>query len=399
MVTSSSKTIGIALDYLQYLGTSKYSPKEIQEEFYKVGCSFNVSSSETEVWISLTGLNENMQKGLALFEDLLSDAKPDAKALSNLVADMEKHRADDKLSKSTILMSGMYNYGVYGPRSPFTNICSESELKALKPEQLISILKELTGYDHKILYYGPEKPERLVSILNKEHKVPATLKPVPAPMKFEQLPTDKTKVFTTDYNMKQAEIVMLSRSDLYNKDLVPVARLFNEYFGGSMNSIVFQEIRESKGLAYSASATYRAPLLADQHNYLYSYIGTQADKLPEAMKAMMGIFNNMPESQKALNSSKESILNKIRTERITKTQILFNYLSAQKLGLNYDIRKDVYEKVPGMTFADLKKFQEQNIKDKNFSIMVLGKKTGLDLKTLGNYGPVTDLTLEEIFGY
>jgi predicted Zn-dependent peptidase len=199
--------------------------------------------------------------------------------------------------------------------------------------------------------------------------------------------------------MKQVEIVMLSRSEKYNKEQIPVIRLFNEYFGGSMASIVFQEIRESKGLAYSAYAGYRLPVKPEEHSYLFSYIGTQIDKLPEAMKSMMGIFNNMPESEKAMNSSKEAILNKIRTERITKAQVLFNYINAQRFGLTYDIRKDVYSKVPSMTFSDLKNFQTKFIKDKNFNIMVLGNKSELDVKTLESYGKVTSLSLEDVFGY
>ena len=117
------------------------------------------------------------------------------------------------------------------------------------------------------------------------------------------------------------------------------------------------------------------------------------------MKAMTGIFNNMPESEKAMNASKEAIINKIRTERITKAQVLFNYIAAQKFGLTYDIRKDVYERIPSMTFADLKAFQQKNIKDKQFNIMVLGKRNELDLKTLSAYGNVTNLDLKEVFGY
>ena len=199
--------------------------------------------------------------------------------------------------------------------------------------------------------------------------------------------------------MKQAEIIMLSKSEKYDKAIIPVVRLFNEYFGGSMNSIVFQEIRESKGLAYSAYAGYRPPLQPYQNFYLFSYIGTQNDKLPEAMKAMVGLFNQMPESEKALNSSREAIINKIRTERITKSQVLFSYLNAGKFGLTYDIRKDVFEKVPKMTFADLKAFQLKFIKDKNFTIMVLGKNSALDMKTLSSYGQVTTLELKDVFGY
>jgi len=399
MGTNTRRDIGIALDYLGYLGTSKQTPMQIQEEFYKLGCSFNVNSSETEVWVSLTGLSENMSKGLVLFEELLSDAQPNKPALDNLVADILKRREDSKLSKQTILWQGMYNYGVYGEKSPFTNILSADELKNLKAEDLIRIIRSLNGYEHQILYYGPDPVAKITHMLNLGHKMPAKLKPVPALTMFEQKPTDVNKVYTVNYDMKQVEIIMLAKSSKYNKEIVPIVRLFNEYFGAGMNSIVFQEIRESKGLAYSAYGGYRQPAQPYLNYYLFSYIGTQIDKLPEAMKAMMGLFNNMPESEKAMNGAKEAIINKIRTERITKSQVLFNYINARKFGLTYDIRKDIFDRVPMMTFADLKAFQQRFIKDKNFNILVLGKKDQLDIKTLESYGTVNNLDLKQVFGY
>ncbi len=399
MGTSANRELGIALDYLKYLGTAKYTSKQIQEEFYKMGCSFNVFSAEQEIWVSLDGLSEYMPSAMNLFEQLLSDAQPNVLALQNLIADIKKRRDDDKLSKQTILWQAMQNYGVYGENSPFTNILSSKELDALQAKELVDLIHGLTGFQHKILYYGPESTNTLSEILTKEHKVPATLKPVPEPKKFEQKETNVSKVYTVNYEMKQAEIIMLSKSDKYDKSVIPQVRLFNEYFGGSMNSIVFQEIRESKGLAYSAYAGYTTPQQPYRNFYLFSYIGTQSDKLPEAMRAMLGLFNNMPESEKALNSSREAIINKIRTERITKSAVLFNYLNARKFGLTYDIRKDVFDQVQKMTFADLKAFQQKYIKDKNFTIMVLGKKSGLDMKTLSSYGQVNSLELKDVFGY
>ncbi|MEI6456394.1 MAG: insulinase family protein, partial [bacterium] len=399
MGTNSNRELGIALDYLKYLGTSKYTPKQIQEEFYKLGCSFNVNSSEMEIWVSLSGLNENMTKSVALFEELLSDAQVNAPALKNLVADIKKQRADDKLQKQTILWQAMYNFGVYGQQSPYTNILSENELDALKAEELVALLHGLTSYKHKILYYGPMTTTGLTQLLDKEHKLPATLKPVAEAKKFEQKENAVTQVYAVNYEMKQVEIMLLSRSDKFDKSMVPVVRLFNEYFGGSMNSVVFQEIRESKGLAYSAWGGYRTPAQPFQHYYLFAYVGTQNDKLPEAMKAMLGLFNNMPESEKALNSSRDAIISKIRTERITKAQVLFNYLNAQKFGLTYDIRKDVFEKVPSMTFADLKLFGDKYLKNRKYNIMILGKKNELDVKTLESYGKVNYLDLKDVFGY
>ena len=130
-----------------------------------------------------------------------------------------------------------------------------------------------------------------------------------------------------------------------------------------------------------------------------AYIGAQADKLKEAMAGMTDLLNNMPESEKSFELAKKAALEKIRTERITKFSKLWNFETAQKRGLDYDIRKDVYEAVPNMTMADLKAFHEQYIKDSKYNIMVIGKKSGLDIKELEKYGPVTYLTLEQVFGY
>lgn len=48
---------------------------------------------------------------------------------------------------------------------------------------------------------------------------------------------------------------------------------------------------------------------------------------------------------------------------------------------------------------DVKNFQEKNIKNSKYTILVLGDKTKLDKNALQKYGKVKYLTLEEIFGY
>jgi hypothetical protein len=67
--------------------------------------------------------------------------------------------------------------------------------------------------------------------------------------------------------------------------------------------------------------------------------------------------------------------------------------------LKTDIRKDIFTKVTAMTFTDVKAFQDAKIKNKPMTILVLGKKDNLDIKTLEKYGTVKYLTLKDIFGY
>ena len=399
MGSNNNKKLDFAINYLKYLGTSKYKPDALKSEFYKLACDFSVFSGEEEVWVSLSGLSENMEKSLQLFESLLSDAQPNVDALTNLVSDELKKRTDAKLSQDAILWSGMYNYGIYGAKNPFTNIISEAELKALKAEELVSIIKDLNSFEHHILFYGPQTGDAIVKMLDANHKTPEKLKPVPAPVKFEELANSSTIVYVVNYDMKQAEVMMLSRGDEYNKDWAASVRLYNEYFGGGMSSIVFQDLRESKALAYSTFSSFSAPGKKDKRYYNMAYIGTQADKLPEAMKGMNDLLLNMPTADITFSSAKDAVLQNLRTNRITRTNILFDYERARKLGLNYDIRKDVFTKVQSMTIADVKAFQEKNIKGKKYTILVLGNKNSLDMKTLEMYGPVNILTLEDIFGY
>ena len=398
MGSNHSKKLPVAIEYLPYLGTSKYSPEQLQQEFYKLACSFGVFNSEDQVYVYLSGLSENVEKGVTLFENLLSDAKPNPEALKNLVSDMLKKRSDAKLDKNSIL-NAMFSYAKYGATSPFTNILLEKELKTLKPEELTDIIKSLTAYQHRILYYGSMSINEAADILNKNHKSPETLRTLPPEQKFAELLTPSNKVFAIDYDMTQAEIILVSKSELYYKDLEPGIRLFNEYFGGGMSSIVFQELRESKALAYSVYADYSGANRLDKSNYIDAYIGTQADKLPEAMAGLLDLMKSMPESNGNFLAAQKAVLENIRTSRITKTSILFNYEQAKKIGLDHDIRKDIYEDVQHMKMADVKRFHSEHISDKSYTITVLGNKKLLDQKVLEKYGPLKWLTLEEIFGY
>jgi predicted Zn-dependent peptidase len=398
MGLQNDKKLALAIDYLSYLGTSKMSPKKLGEEFYKLACSYNVSSSNNDIYVSIDGLSENMNKALTLVEDLLADAKPDQTVLDNMISDILKSRTDAKLNKGNILQ-GMRMYGRYGAKNPFTNILSEAELKALKATDLVKMIKGLNSFKHEVIYYGSHTPAELTASINALHRVPTTLKPVPARIKYPMLNTDQNKVFVVNYDMKQAEIVMLSKSVPFNKTEIPIIKMFNEYFGAGMNSIVFQEIREAKALAYSTSALYMMPDYPEENNYISSYIGTQNDKLPDAMKAVFSLFNNMPEAEKNFETARNGLLNKIRTERITKTGLIGNYIEARKMGYKNDIRKDVFEQAPKVTFADLKKFDETYLKNKNFTILVLGDVKKLDKNALESYGPIKELNLEDVFGY
>ena len=421
--TNNNPLLDVATDYLQYLGTGQYSAAQLQQEFYKLGCSFAVSSSQDRVLISLSGLDSNLEPAMQLFEQLLNNPRPDVAALKNQVAGILKQRQDAKLNKGVILNQAMLNYAKYGPRNPFTSIVPEAQLKTLKPEQLTTLLKSLPTYQHRVLYYGPRtvsgtspnaasvaqvqrdhhgvilQDANVADVLKSLHRTPASLKPTPPAKDFAEQPLKDKKVYWVDYKMVQAEILFLTKGDIYDRTMAPTVALYNEYFGGGMGSIVFQDLRESKALAYSAMSRYANADKTGRSNYILSYIGTQSDKLPEAIAGMEGLLTDMPLADANLAIAKQSIRNSIATDRITHEGVLLSYERARRLGLDYDVRRDVYDQTQNMTFAELQKFQQAKIRGQNQVILVIGSKDRLNFKELAKYGTVQQLTLKEIFGY
>ncbi len=397
--SNNDPKLGVAIQYLEYLGTPELPAEDFKKELYKLGCSFSVNASSERTSVSLSGLDENMGKAMDLFEKLLINPEPDQDALDMLVGRLLKARSDNMKDKQNILMGGLYSYAKYGENSSFTNVLSNEELKSLKAEELVDIIKGITSMEHRILYYGPKESNELVSVLNQHCILPEQLKSLPELVVFEEKDYAQPEVFWTDYDMVQTEFMMLSKSIKYDPAIVPEVRIFNEYFGGGMNSVVFQEIREAQGLAYAAYAQYSLGSKNDKSNYLFSYVGTQADKQPEAMKSMLNLLNNLPESETAFNISKEAILSQIESERITKYSVLRSYERAKDLGLDYDLRKDIYNRVQEMDFQDLKAFHEKYVKDQPFVTILIGSRDKIDFNDLQNYGTVKELSLSEIFGY
>jgi secreted Zn-dependent insulinase-like peptidase len=130
-----------------------------------------------------------------------------------------------------------------------------------------------------------------------------------------------------------------------------------------------------------------------------AYLGTQADKFEEAVRSLLDILNNMPVSEQSFNTAKEQIINKLKTERITRDNIIWNYINSQKLGIDYDIRKDVYEFVRGSDISDVISFHRDNVSSSFYKILILGDKNKINTNYLNMLGRVKYLDMETIFGY
>ncbi len=388
----------LMLSYLNYLGTDKYTAEQLQEEFYKLGCNYSFRIAGSELIVTLSGIHDNYVKALTLLESFVQRMKANDEALAQIKSNILKTRVDNKTNKDIILRSAMTGYVKYDGLNPFTNIIPEDRLKVITSAELIAAFKQLYNSKHEIVYYGPASLATISKTIIKLHKSKGEpLMRIQTTYAFSQPATNK--VYWVNYDMVQAEVLLLSRSVDFNKELIPTIQLYNEYFGGSMGSLVFQEMRESRALAYSVKSTYDLPYYPSDPYYSTSYIGTQADKIKEALSGMVDLIDNMPKSDLLFENSKISILETIATQRVTKLGVLNDYERNKRMGYTEDIRKAIFDSISVMSFNDIYTFQQTYINKQPRIILIIGSKDKIDFNSLSEYGEVKELTLEEIFGY
>ncbi len=390
----------IALLYLPYLGTSRYSPAELQCEFFRLGLSFDINNSGEYSYLTLSGLDESLEEGLRLLEHLLAEVQESGPALQNVISDILTRRANARQDRNHILRDAMANYARYGGKSPFTHRIPEAELRRLQAEQLTGWIKSLSQYEHRVHYFGPRPQPEVAGLLKKHHARPGALKTLLAAREFEQLPTAQNEVYFLDFPIVQADLMMISRGTPYfNLEEHLMRELYNEYFGYGLSSIVFQEIREAKALAYSTFAYYSSPDRHDRAHYMQAYVGTQPDKLKDAVPALSGIINEMPMVHSQAEQARQSLLLRLESERITPQRLYWEARAVERLGFRHDLRETLYQRLQASRAEHLSDFQREFVRGRAFKYLVLGKRKNLDWKFLERIGPVRELSMEEVFGY
>ena len=390
---------GVAADYLEYLGTDQMTNEQIKQQFYKLACNYYINVGSRNITVTLNGLGENMPEALALLENVMQNAKADPMVAEMCIQQLEKSRMDAK-SNQRSNFNALVQYGLYGPYNSQRNQLSPAQLRQINPQELLDLLKNLKNYEHTVLYYGPMTAQDMAKAVTENHKTVAELQAVPEGKHYELQPTPENEIIIAPYDAKNIYMRMIHNEQRpWNPDEAAVKALFNEYYGGGMNTIVFQEMREARGLAYNAYAAYMEPYYTDQPEYFFTHIITQNDKMMDAVGHFLEILNEMPESEQAFGIAKEALTKRLASQRTTKFGLINAWLSAQMKGIDYDINERIYNALPNITLQDIVKFEKEQMANKPYRYVILGDEKELNMKAIQELGPVKRLSTEEIFGY
>ncbi|MBR5885212.1 MAG: insulinase family protein [Alistipes sp.] len=397
--TEKDPALSVAREYLSMLGTENKSLAQIMSEQYELACDVSFSPAKNNFYVSISGIGENMLAAMALAEDYIANVKGDEAVLAEVKNDIIKERANNKTNQRANY-NALQRYVLYGAEYVDRTTLSNDELMALQSEELLDKIRGLKNYQHRILYYGPLGKRELTKLLEKNHSVADELIPVEY-QTTPTLPVTEPKVVFAQYDAKQIYYMQYTcGSDMFDVDLDPSVRLYNEYFSGGMNAIVFQEMREARGLAYSSYAYLGQGNTCNEPYYFYAFIATQNDKMQQAIEAFDSIIENMPQSEAAFELTKQGILTGMATGRTTKMDVIWKYLGDMRFGItDFNRTEAAYNAIQSMTLEDVVEFQQSHIKGRDYVYCILGDKNDVDMKYLKSLGGVEFVTPTQIFGY
>jgi predicted Zn-dependent peptidase len=397
MGSNQNSRLQLAFEYLDFLATSELSNFQIKEKFYQIGCEFSTTVNQDETILKISGLSEYMSEAVDLVHAILKTHQLDPKTLDLLKKRISKSRQGALKDKNTILQNAMLNWIKYGPKNPFKNQLTPEQLKKLTAKELSQTIAEALKLEATISYFGPQELKQI------QETAESFLNFTPTPMKsktsYPELPLRNQAFIYNFPGMEQVQMIIIAKAEPFNKNNAAIRKIFNKYFGLGMSSIVSQQIRESQALAYTAYSYYSTPDQPEQSHYSISYIGTQADKFNQAFSSIMKLLHQIPLDSARLDRTRTATIRELQASRIQDNQLIDYIAYLNKMGITSDPRPKQLEEIPKIKITDLKEFASKHISKADFSVLLLGDISKLDLTELKKSYKIIRLKREDLFPY
>ncbi len=394
--TEENDALGLATALLDKSGAGSLSAEELQKEWYRLGSEFGIGAGANESTIVISGLDEQFDATLDMMLEVVRNPVTDEATLEELKAIILKSREDQKVDPRAISQA-LFLYNRYGEDSPMLTSLSSQQIQAATVEELQALIAGLLEYKQTLSYTGSLPLETLLEKLRAHYQVPAQLLDTPAYRFRTAREISNNQIYVVNQETAQAQVRIEFPDGSYDESLVVPASLYNSYFGTSMSSVVFQELREARALAYSAQAQYAQGGRLDAENLGLGAISSQNDKTVDALAAFLDLFENMPVSGERFEESKSALENRYRTSTVGFRQINNTVRSWERLGITDDPRARRFDQLQSSTLEDMLAFQRDHIAGKAKLISIVGDMSRIDEEALAQFGEVTSIDVDELF--
>ena len=377
--------------YLSLLGTDSMDYETHRSKLQALGGSVDISASDECFTIKVSGFDRRFREAVALVADLLEHPKADKSKLSILMQGELSNRIMLKRDLGE-LSRALRQYLLYGNESEYLQ-----DKGKIESDVLLSTLREILAFECDIHYSGTLTSDTVASILTESMTPVQERKAHPHYTSHNVvLQSNQGVFFIPKKKSPQTRIYALVPGEpLTDFPSRFQSRVAGAYFGGGMGSVLFQEIREYRSLAYSTNADIFRQYYVDRERtpvYLSAFVGTQGDKTIDSMTVLDSLIKNFPLSEKRFQTTKKDVWIKLVTNYPS-----FRFISKQissmsrAEGVSTDLNESCYTLLEQMKIEDMGNYWNSQVANRPIVWAVVGDPNKIDMDCLKQFGGVTVL--------
>ncbi len=385
--------------YLDELGTDSLTKHQLGEAWQRLGTTMEYRSADKYFMLTIKGFEHHLEPSLRLAGHMLTSLKADQEAMKELASEYAmNHKQQDR--SNTSVMQMVISAIAKGEQSDYLRQPTPAEVKRLTGEQLLALFNDVQKYDCDVLYCGTHTKEDVAALcrqylpLNTAHTATPDndirCKEYGEPMVYIYDMPDSRQTYVGVYGSVSKPLTEKEEALL---------KLWNQYMGGSMNSVLFQEIREFRSMAYATGSICFTPNRARHNDHpsgYIAYLGTQGDKTMQALFVLDSLMQHMPVNEHNVASSRQEIMNDINNSYPSFRQLPHFVSSYRADGYRQDPRTNIALTVPTLTTDEMLAFYRENIQQEPRVYFIIGNKKQLDKQVLTRYGKVTELKRKDL---
>lgn len=389
-------------DFLNNCGTDSLTRQQFATAMQELGSDITFTTDQNSFKILITGVDEHFASTLRLVGHYLCHAKASPTTMSQMV-DNKKAISKSESKDNSEVMRALRLKVMYGEKSTYLHRMTASEIKKLDEDAILESFREVLTSSCEVIYSGTLSSNEVSTALKSHLPINKSINPY-TDYNIDALYYDEPIVYIYDMPKSRQTLFFTYEQQPAQPTLearVPFM-LFKEYFGGGMSSVMFQEVREFRSMAYSAGSYYTLRPRGNAAHSPLSFgtvVGTQSDKAMEAISLVDSLLNDMPLSVGNFETSRRSCINALNANFPSFRDIGIRIATLRSQGHDCDNNTGLAELLESATMEDMVEYYENNIKgnSRHRVLGIVGDKSRLDMSALSRYGRIVILHESDIF--
>ena len=360
------------------MGEKPLEGKDFDQKVAELGGSINYGCNDSYFTIAISGEDENYEKIMNLVSRQLLMPYLEQKQL-DAVKGSEFWSRYSRQKRTAVQKSALLQYALYGKKSSYLDEVPFADVWAMNGVKIQQLVAQARTYALDVFYCGTLPEDKLIAGL------PLTegMQPSKSPYVKDRVTYDKpTVLFLPNSNVQQADLYFYIQGNPYDISMDVASDAFNQYMSGGFTGIVLNEIRVKRSMAYSAYGVNATPILPGKNCYFYGYVGTQSDKVVDAINVYMDILTDMPKDSTNIAALKAALKQATQTAKPSMRNKAATFEQWQREGYTDDPAKVNSAAIDAIQFNDIEKFYDENIKGKPITIILMGDPKKIDLKAI-----------------